>query len=347
VKGAWNFPELLGAAGGGVNHFRMAARKRHIFFITNQENRKGARRDGFHRRNFRNRKAAEFFSTIEQRPSERGEERLAEPGILAKSGIVVGGFAEIGEGGFGDDRFDARIGSGGLQRDTPAHGFAQGENVPRRRAGQVHRTALRYRAEEVVDDRARVVALEPAVGGDGALAGAVGAGVHHDHTVARAEQEFRLAYDAHAVVGHAVKEQHPRTVGIQGSDLPAAEKDTVRGTDVEILTLRVGDGKRSVGFPDEIRREFEADGMKEPRRDQPAPDRRQERREEQQDQGDADQSFTHTCANPSAADRGSLPEDTSRTVTGFSLARRGISEAMVLPRKGRDWHLCRKLGSIL
>jgi hypothetical protein len=49
VKGARNSPELFGAAGGGVDHFRMAAGKRYIFFITNQENGKGARSDRFDR----------------------------------------------------------------------------------------------------------------------------------------------------------------------------------------------------------------------------------------------------------------------------------------------------------
>jgi len=49
MKGARNFPELLGAAGRGVNHFGMATGKRHIFFITNQENRKRARSDRFDR----------------------------------------------------------------------------------------------------------------------------------------------------------------------------------------------------------------------------------------------------------------------------------------------------------
>src|SRR5690348_12926875 len=103
VEGAGNDPELFGAASGGVNHFRMAAGKRDIFFIANEENGKSAGGHGFYRRDFRNGKASEFFVAIEQRPGAGSEKSFAEPGIFSQTGIVVGSFAEIGEGSFSDD----------------------------------------------------------------------------------------------------------------------------------------------------------------------------------------------------------------------------------------------------
>src|SRR5207302_64874 len=57
-------PELFGAAGGGVNHFRMAARERFIFFVTDEQYGKRASGDGFLWRNFRNGKSSEFFVAI-------------------------------------------------------------------------------------------------------------------------------------------------------------------------------------------------------------------------------------------------------------------------------------------
>jgi len=248
---------------------------------------------------------------------------------LAKSGIVVGGFAEIGEGRFGDDRFDARIGSGGLQGDAPAHGFPEGEDMFRPRTGRAagavpldRKTGTPKRREQRVHDGAGVVAFEPAVGGDRAFAGAVGAGVHHDDAIAGAQEKFGLPDDADAVVGHAMEEQHPGTVGLGRSDLPAAEENAVGGPNVEFLALRAGDGEGSVRFADEIGREFSADGCEEAGRDQPAPDRRQKRREEQQDQGDADQLSTHKSVHPGSAGRGCLHSKIRVERTGCSPLQR-------------------------
>jgi len=123
VEGAGDDPELFGAAGGGVNHFRMAAGKRDILFITDEKNGKGASGNGFLRRDFRDGKAGKFFVAVEECPTERREKSLAEPGIFSQARIIVRGFAEIGERSFGNDGFDARIGGRGLQGDSSAHRF--------------------------------------------------------------------------------------------------------------------------------------------------------------------------------------------------------------------------------
>jgi hypothetical protein len=121
---AGNDPKLFRAPSGGVNHFRMAAGKRDILFVTDQKNRKRARGDGLLRGNFRDRETREFFVAVEQRPSEGREKSFAEPGIFSQAGVVVSSFAKIGERSFRYDSFDARIGRRGLQRDARAHGFA-------------------------------------------------------------------------------------------------------------------------------------------------------------------------------------------------------------------------------
>ena len=293
MESAGDDPELFGAASGGVNHFRMAAGKRDIFFIANEENGKSAGSDSFHRRDFRDGKTSELFVAIEQRPGAWSEKSFAEPGIFSQTGIVVGSFAEIGEGSFGDDGFDARISGGGLQDDARAHGFAEGENVrrpcARGTAGPrpLHGNArFQLGGNQGVDDGACIIALEPAVGGDGTAAGAMRAGVHHDDAVAGAQQEFRLTDDSNAVVGDAVEEEDPTAVGIFRADFPAAEKRSIRSFHVEVLASSAGGGEARGGFADEIGCQLAADRMEERGGSKPSGHGRQDRREEQQNQSD-------------------------------------------------------------
>ncbi len=138
-----------------------------------------------------------------------------------------------------------------------------------------------FGADQFVDDGAGVVALEPAVGGDRADAGAVSAGVHHDDAVAGAQQEFRLTNDSDAVVRYTVEEEDPIPIGIFRTDFPTLEKRSVRCAHVEILAGCPRDGEGGVGFTDEIGRELAADGMEKCRAGEPSGHGRQERREEQ------------------------------------------------------------------
>jgi hypothetical protein len=290
VERAGDDPKLFGAAGGGVNHFRMAAGKSVVFFIADQKNRKRAGGHGFDRGDFRHRKAGELFVAIEQRPGAGSEQSFAEPGIFSEAGVIIGSFAEIGEGRFGDDGFNARIEGRGLQHDSRAHGFAERKQVEggpwngRQIGIDAHLpndVFVVLRIEKRVDDGACVVAFEPAVSGDGAAAGAVGAGVHHHDAVAGAKQEFGLADDSDAVVGDAMKNENPTPVRVFRADFPAAKYRSIGSLHLEILAGRAGDGKRSVSFADEIGREFAADGMEECRTSEPSGDSRQERGEEQ------------------------------------------------------------------
>ena len=183
--------------------------------------------------------------------------------------------------------------------------------MPRQRAGTAGAVVLACETtlpgvlKQSVNDRARVFAFEPAVGGRRAFARAVGPRVHHHHSVPGAQQDFRLAGDADAVVRHAVKQQHPGAVGIPGRDLPAGEQHTVRRPHLERLAVRVGERERRIGFANQVGRKFAPDGMQIRGRHQPPRHRCQHRRQEQQNQHHAKDSSTHVRAqdgNPSAED---------------------------------------------
>ena len=129
MEGAGDHPELFGAAGGGKDHFRMAAGKDYIFFIADEEYGKSTGGYGILWRNFRDGKARNFSVAIEQRPGAGSEKSFAEPGKFLQASVIVRSFAETGERSFGDDGFDARIGGRGLQNDSGAHGFPKSEDM--------------------------------------------------------------------------------------------------------------------------------------------------------------------------------------------------------------------------
>ena len=174
------------------------------------------------------------------------------------------------------------IGGRGLHHDAGAHGFAESK--------EMFGVSVRF---ESVDDGASVIAFEPAVGGDGTAAGAVGAGVHHDNAVSGAQQEFRLTDDSHAVVRDAVEEEDPIPIGIFRADFPATEKHSIRSANLEILAACPSDGERGICFADEVRSQLAANGMEERRAGEPTGHSRQERWEEQQNQSDAYETVAH------------------------------------------------------
>jgi len=89
VIGAGDNPELFGAAGGGVDPFRVSARQRDILFIANEENRKGAGGDGFFRGDLCGGESGERFAAVHERPAEGREERFSEKRGPAQAGVVV------------------------------------------------------------------------------------------------------------------------------------------------------------------------------------------------------------------------------------------------------------------
>ena len=105
----------------------------------------------------------------------------------------------------------------------------------------------------------------------------MGASVHHDDAVAGAEEKFGVADHADAVVGNAVEEQDPVSVGIRRLDFPAMKVDAVRGADIEVLAVAATVGEGGIRFADEVWSELAPDGMEEAWRDQPAGDPSQDR----------------------------------------------------------------------
>ena len=78
VECAGDFPELLLAAGGGIDAFGVAAGEGFVFFVADEEDGESARGDGSFGRDFGDGKAGEFFAAIKQRPAKGRENRFAE-----------------------------------------------------------------------------------------------------------------------------------------------------------------------------------------------------------------------------------------------------------------------------
>src|SRR5205807_937703 len=114
---------------------------------------------------------------------------------------------------------------------------------------------------ERVDDGAGVGALEPAISRHGTAAGAVGAGVHHDHAVAGSQQEFRMAQDSDAVVGDTVEEEDPIPIGNFRADFPAQEKRSIGSPNLE---------EGGLGLANQVGGELAANGMEKRRAGKPS-----------------------------------------------------------------------------
>ena len=123
---------------------------------------------------------------------------------------------------------------------------------------------------ERVDDGAGVVALEPAISRHGTAAGAVGAGVHHDHAVAGSQQEFRLAQDSDAVVGDTVEEEDPIPIGNFRADFPAQEKRSIGSPNLEIFAGCPNDEEGGLGLANQVGGELAANGMEKRRAGKPS-----------------------------------------------------------------------------
>jgi len=282
VEGVGNDPEGFGADGGRVDFLGVAAGEGGVGGVADEQDREGALGDGAFGRDFRDGEAGEGLAAEKHDPGSRSEERFAEPGKFLKAGVIVGSFTKAGEGRFGDDGFDARVDAGGLQGNPGAHGFTKSENV----RGM-------FRGDERVEDGARVVAFEPAVGGHGASTFAVGAGVHQYDIVTGTEEEQRVFEDADAIVGDAVKNKNPRAVGLRSAHLPAAKKNAIGSGHGEGFAKRADLCEGGVGLLDEVGGERASNGMKEGWSDKPADDAGDEYGSEEKREGDAEESAGH------------------------------------------------------
>jgi hypothetical protein len=88
------------------------------------------------------------------------------------------------------------------------------------------------------------------------------AGVHHNDAVTSPEEKFGLTSYSDAVIGDAMEEKNPASVGMLRAHDPASKEDPVRSANVESFAVAAGIGERGVGFADEVWGEFAADGVK-------------------------------------------------------------------------------------
>src|SRR5262249_30427197 len=233
-----------------------------ILFVANDQNGERTGSDGLNGGNVRRWEACELSTAVNHQPSAGSEEGFAEPGILAKTRVVICRFLQIGEGSLRDQGFDTRIGAGGLQGDSRAHGFAESEEMLRL-----------FRSLQRVDNSAGVLALKPAVSGDFSAAFAVAPRVHHDDVVTILQEKFRLTDHADAIVGNTVKEHDPRAIWIFRAHFPAAENGAIRSANCEIFATAVRVFEAFVGFADQVRRKRALHGMEKHRPGKPAADR--------------------------------------------------------------------------
>ncbi len=140
------------------------------------------------------------------------------------SHAVIGDLAKIGERGFGDDGAEVRVGVEGLEELCGAHGFAESED-----AGG--RPWLQSLGLQKIEPLVNVVAFKEAVGGDWAIAGAVGAGVGEENGESVGEEELGVSGHAEAVVAEAVKEEGGVAIGVMGTDDPGTERGVVGSDD--------------------------------------------------------------------------------------------------------------------
>jgi hypothetical protein len=271
VVGLWNGPQGFWAGCGRINSFSVAARERRIFRVANQKNRKRPGGDGSFRRDVRRGKAGNGLTTRQHDPCSRGKKCFSQQWIFLESGVVVGSFANAGEGRFGNDRFDTRVDSGGLQRDSSAHGFSEGKGMSGVLGGY-----------EFIENSARVVAFEPAVGCDRALTLTVRARVHHRDAVAGAKKKARVHEDPHAIIRDAVEEQDPGAIWMCRANFPTAKKRAVGRSDVERFASNAELAEGDIGLLDEVGRECAANGVEKSRSDEPAKNDGDERRGEKQ-----------------------------------------------------------------
>src|SRR5260370_21304755 len=143
------------------------------------------------------------------------------------------------------------------------------------------------------DDGGRIVGFEPTVGGDGALARAVGADVHHNDAVAGEEKDAGVFENAHAVIRNAMENQYPIAVGVRGTDFPSSKQDAVRCANVEIFAMSMDLAECGIVFEDEIGSELPAEGMEKRGPEKPSAHGRQCWREEEHDQQDANGPAAH------------------------------------------------------
>lgn len=230
VVGMGDFPEYCIWV-VGVNFLRVADRNVAVDLAVDQKDGDLRSCDGLFRRNLLQMEvvfpAGAEECGFDQRTENDSSEPRSEMERLAHA--VEGDFVKVGERGFGYYGAEGRAGIERLQKLRGAHGFSEAEDAAGVGFGGTS-AVWRLRIQEV-EPLVDVIALEQAVSGERAVAGAVGAGVWHEDVVAVSEQELGIAGHADAVVAETVEEDDGISIGLARMDEPGAEGDGVGSGD--------------------------------------------------------------------------------------------------------------------
>jgi len=218
VVGGGDLPEL-GVGSASVNAAGVADRNVAVDFAVNQENGDRGGGGGIFWRNVLHVEVVLQAGADESDLDKRTQDDASNPGaeVEGLTHAVVGDLAKSGEGRFGGDGAEVRVGVEGLEELRGVHGFAEGEDA----AGIIFRWLnLRF---EKVRPQMNVVALDEAVGGEWAVAQAVGAGVGEKHGESMSDEELGVSGHAEAVIAESVEKEDGVAVGMMGVDQPGAE----------------------------------------------------------------------------------------------------------------------------
>ena len=210
MVGVGDLPEL-GVWISRVDDLRMAHGNVAVDLAVNQENRDRRGCDGIFGRNILHAEVVLQAGAEEGDFDQWTEEEASDPGAKAEglSHAVVGDLAKTCEGRFGDDGAEMWVRVERLQEFRRTHGFAEGEDA----VGMIFPflslaliLAWRILRFQKIDPLMDVVALQQAVGGERAVARAVGTGVGEKHGESVGEEQLRVSGHADAVVAEAVQE---------------------------------------------------------------------------------------------------------------------------------------------
>lgn len=219
VVGGGDFPEL-GFWISSVDGFGVADGDIAVDLAVNEKDRDVCMRDGIFGGNLLHVEVILPAGAKEGDLDKRAEEGASDPGaeVEGLSHAVAGDLAESDEGRFGGDGAEIRMSVEGLEELRGAHGFAEG----------VDATGMTLRSQKI-DPLVNVIAFYEAVGGEGAIAGTVGAGVGEKDGEAVGEEELGVAGHADAVVAETVEKKDGVAVLCARADEPGAECLAVRG----------------------------------------------------------------------------------------------------------------------
>jgi len=211
VAGLRHFPQLHAAASAVQNAARVRWRDVAVFGAVDQQYGNPRRGDCGGRRNFLELHAVAEVGVPEARFDDRAQKRASQPSAATGLGgdAIVGDLAEAGEGRLGGHGLKARLIPERLEKNGRAHGFSEPEDVAHAMLG-----------DQPVHPARQVAGLSEPIGGDGAAALALRAGIDCQHVVLAGQKQPCIGEHAAAMVGLAVQQNHGLAAGFPGAEEP-------------------------------------------------------------------------------------------------------------------------------